>query len=229
MGREQESEVTARILAVVLELLAADGYNGVHLRTVASRAHVSLTRIYKLFPTRDELILVALEQWMAEHAYAEVELPVPAESVRDALTRVLRCVFEPWERNPTMLEVYHHARSGPGGQRLDQQGLAAVMPVAVDALRDLDPEYIHDLAIILTNMALALISRFATGTLEITGILPILERTVYRLTADNETASKQRTASHAEGQINASLADVSESLGQMVTRAQPPESHANRA
>lgn len=182
--------MTARILAVVQELLAADGYNGVQLRTVAARAHVSLTRIYKLFPTRDDLILVALERWMAEHSYAEVELPSPDESVRDALNRVLHCVFEPWERNPRMLEVYHHARSGPGGQRLDEQGLAAVMPVAVHALRDLDPEYIQDLAIILTNMVLSLISRFATGTLEITGILPILERTVYRLTADNETASR---------------------------------------
>lgn len=207
--------MTARILAVVLELLAADGYNGVQLRVVASRAHVSLAKIYKLFHTRDELILVALEQWMTEHAYAEVERPAAEESVRDAMTRVLRCVFEPWERNPTMLEVYHHARSGPGGQRLDAQGLSVVMPIAENALRDLDADYIQDIAVILTNMTVALIGRFATGTIEITEILPILERTVFRLTADNETAASKRTPTTG-APLNASLANISESLGRMI-------------
>lgn len=208
--------MAARIIAVVLELLAADGYDGVQLRTVASRAHVSLTKIYKIFRTRDELILAALEQWMTENTYAEMAPPAAEETVRAAMMRVLRCVFEPWERNPTMLEVYHHARSGPGGQRLDALGLSVILPVAEHALRDLDEDYVSDVALILTNMTVALIGRFATGTLEITGILPILERTVYRLTADNETAARQRTPS--DGPRNPALIDISDSLVRMAVR-----------
>lgn len=216
MGKDQESDASGRIIAAVLELLAENGYDGVQLRTVASRAHVSLAKIYKLFATRDELILSALEQWMTENAYAEVAPPIPGESVRDAMVRVLRGVFEPWEKHPTMLVAYHHARGAPAGHRLDAHGLTALLPVAEHAMRGLDQSYIDDIAVILPNMAMALIARFATGTLEITEILPILERTVYRLTADNESAATTRTATPTPQ--NPALANISATLGQMVTR-----------
>ncbi|WP_342800318.1 TetR family transcriptional regulator [Nocardia sp. No.11] len=193
MSSGTESDASAKIIAVVLGLLNTEGYEAVQLRAVAAEAHVSLAKIYRLFRTRDELIIAALEQWMATNAYADVTPPTPDESVRDSLIRVLRTVFEPWERNPKMLEAYHHARTGPGGERLDTQGLTAVLPVAEIALRDLDPGYLDDLGLILGNMALALIGRFAAGTLPITGILPTLERTVYRMTADNESAARRGT------------------------------------
>lgn len=178
---------------MVLDLLNSDGYEAVQLRTVAARAHVSLTRIYRYFPTRDELIIAALAQWMDENAYAAISPPDPDATLRDSLMDVLRCVFEPWERSPKMLEAYHHARTGPRGGRLDEQGLDVVLPVAGPILRDLDSAYVADLALILGNLALALIGRFATGSMEITDILPTLERTVYRLTADNATASARKT------------------------------------
>lgn len=217
MGREQESDAAERIIAVVLESVETDGYDGVQLRAIAGRARVSLAKIYRLFPTRDELILAALEQWMSEHAYAQVAPPAPEESVRDAMMRVLRCVFEPWERHPRLLEAYHHARSGPHGHRLDSQGLSAVLPVAEIVMRDLDPGYVEDVAIIMTNMTVALIGRFATGTVEITEILPILERTVHRLTADNETPAKTRVRADSpppEG-LTASFVVASDHLRQM--------------
>jgi hypothetical protein len=103
--------------------------------------------------------------------------------------RGLRYVFEPWERSPRMLEAYHRARSGPGGKRLDAQGMAAIVPLARAALAGADPAYAHDIEVILRNMAYAVIGRFASGTLDITAILPTLERAVFRLTADNETAA----------------------------------------
>ncbi|MGS2806468.1 TetR family transcriptional regulator [Nocardia sp. MW-W600-9] len=194
MSSGTESDASAKIVAVVLGLLTTEGYEAVQLRAVAAEAHVSLAKIYRLFRTRDELIIAALERWMAANAYADVTPPEPDESVHDSLIRLLRTVFEPWERNPKMLEAYHHARTGPGGERLDSQGLTAVLPAAEVALRDLDPGYLDDLGLILGNMALALIGRFAAGSLPITGILATLERTVYRLTADNESAARRHTA-----------------------------------
>ncbi|MFC4125681.1 TetR family transcriptional regulator [Nocardia rhizosphaerae] len=193
MTRGTDSDASAKIIAVVLDLLSTEGYEAVQLRAVAARAHVSLAKIYRLFHTRDELIIAALAQWMDANAYADVRPPEPDEPLRESLNRLLRNVFEPWERNPEMLEAYHHARTGPGGERLDSQGLLAVLPAAEVALRDLDPGYLDDLGLILGNMALALIGRFAAGTLPITQILTTMERTVYRLTTDNATAARRGT------------------------------------
>jgi AcrR family transcriptional regulator len=175
------------IVAVVQELLESGGYEAVHLRDVARRASVSLATVYRFFPTRDELIVTAIEQWMSSTSYADLAPSPPGESLYDGLMRGLRYVFEPWERSPRMLEAYHRARTGPGGKRLDAQGMAAIMPLARVALAEADPTYAHDIDLILRNMAYAVIGRFASGTLDITAILPTLERAVFRLTANNET------------------------------------------
>jgi TetR/AcrR family transcriptional regulator, cholesterol catabolism regulator len=176
-----------RIVVVVQQLLESDGYDAVQLREVARRARVSLATIYRLFPTRGELIVTAIEQWMSTHSYAELAMPEPGESVYDGLMRGLRYVFEPWESNPRMLEAYHRARTGPGGRRLDRQGMRAIEPNAAALLEHADPAYVDDLTLILKNMAYSVVGRFAAGTLDITAILPTLERAVFRLTADNET------------------------------------------
>ncbi|MFC8042216.1 TetR family transcriptional regulator [Nocardia sp. NPDC057353] len=196
MARGQDTEAHRQIVAVVLELLQTEGYDAVQLRVVAKRAHVSLTTVYKLFATRDELIVRAIQDWMAAEAYAELEPAPPDESTRDSLMRVLRSVFEPWERQPRMLEAYHYARQGPCGQLLDEQGLTVLLPVIAEAIQNLDPGYLEDVAVILGNVVLSLIGRFATGAVEISTILPTLERAVYRLTADNaaEAAGKPAPA-----------------------------------
>jgi AcrR family transcriptional regulator len=148
---------------------------------------VSHATIYRLFASRDELIVTAIERWMSTHSYAELALPTEGESVYEGLMRGLRYVFEPWERNPRMLEAYHRARTGPGGRRLDQQGMRAIQPNVDALLANADPEYVRDITVVLKNVAYAVVGRFAAGALDITAILPTLERAVFRLTADNET------------------------------------------
>ncbi|MFD0364753.1 TetR family transcriptional regulator [Nocardia sp. GCM10030253] len=181
------------IIDVVLELLESDGYDAVQLREVARRAHVSLATVYKHFSDRDELMIAAVERWMATNSYAGMEQPPTHENLRDGLMRVLRYVFEPWERNPRMLEAYHRARAAEGGQRLDNQGVNAILPVASPLFESADPSYLQDVALVLANMAYALIGRFADGSLAITEILPILERTVFRLTSDNSAEAEAAT------------------------------------
>ncbi len=178
------------IVAAVQELLETGGYDAVQLREVARRAHVSLATIYRLFPSRAELIVTAIEQWMSTNSYADLAAPAPDETLYDGLMRGLRYVFEPWERNPRMLEAYHRARLDPGGKRLDRQGMNAIMPNAAALLADADPDYVEDVTLILKNMAYAVVGRFAAGGLDVTAILPTLERAVYRLTADNETLAR---------------------------------------
>ncbi|MFD3704438.1 TetR family transcriptional regulator [Nocardia sp. NPDC058658] len=196
MAKKGEGDPARKITETTLSLLESEGYDAVQLRRVAGVAHVSLTTVYKLYPTRDELVLAAVAQWMATNTYTELDPPRPGESLADVLNRVTRYVFEPWERHPRMLAAYSHARSGPGGHRLDAQGFAAVLPAVSTMFARLDAEYAADLALVLTNMVYALLARFAHGDLEITEILPALERTIARLTQNNEAfaAAAERTA-----------------------------------
>jgi hypothetical protein len=134
---------------------------------------------------------------MSANSYAELAPPAPDESLYDGLMRGLRHVFEPWERNPRMLEAYHRARHDPGGKRLDRQGMNTMMPNADALLAGADPQYVEDVTLILKNLAYAVVGRFASGGLDVTAILPTLERGVYRLTADNETLARDARPSRA--------------------------------
>ncbi|WP_327146299.1 TetR family transcriptional regulator [Nocardia sp. NBC_01327] len=189
MSRKPEEDASKQIISVVLALLESEGYDAVQLREVARLARVSLATVYKRFPARDDLIVAAIEQWMADNSYAGVLPPAADETLYSGLMRVLRYIFEPWERNPRMLEAYHRARTGAGGQRLDAQGMSAMLPIAAQLVAGAEPAYVEDIGLILANMTYALTGRFVDKTLEITEILPILERAVFRLTSNNESAA----------------------------------------
>jgi TetR/AcrR family transcriptional regulator, cholesterol catabolism regulator len=182
------------IVDVVVDLLESEGYDAVQVRTVARRARISLATMYKLFGTRDELIVTALERWLDAHAYAALTMPEPGESPYETMVRVLRTVFQPWEEHPRMLEAYHRARSGPGGERLDRHGMAVVRPIVEAALPDADPQFLSDVELVHGYVVRGAIARFADREIEVTDILPILERALFLLTADvrNDTTAESR-------------------------------------
>jgi TetR/AcrR family transcriptional regulator, cholesterol catabolism regulator len=177
-----------RVLSVVIDMLATEGYDAVQLREVARRARSSLATIYKRYATRDELILAALECWMAENRYAGLATQThsPDESLYAGLMRVLRTIFEPWESHPGMLKAYFRARSAPGGQRLLRRGLDAVVPAGMEVLAGADESLVQDLENILSSLVYGLLGRFAADEIDITEILPTLDRAVLRLTSSYE-------------------------------------------
>jgi hypothetical protein len=99
---------------------------------------------------------------------------------------MFRTIFEPWEQHPLMLRSYFRARSGPGGQRLIQRGLDAVLPVARASLAQLDSGFAQDLELILTGVVFGFLGRFTEGEIDVTEIVPGIERTVFWLTAAYE-------------------------------------------
>lgn len=174
------------ILDIVVEMLDTEGYEAVQLREVARRARVSLATIYKRYPTRDELIVAALEGWMDANRYARLPSLIedlPGDSIYADLMHVMRTIFEPWERHPLMLRSYFQARSGPGGKRLIQRGVDAVVPVAKAILAQADPGFAKDLELILPGVVYGFLTRFAQGEIDVTEIVPGVERTVFWLTA----------------------------------------------
>jgi TetR/AcrR family transcriptional regulator, cholesterol catabolism regulator len=176
------------IIEIVVDLLDTQGDDAVQLREVARRARVSLSTIYKRYATRDELIAAALEWWMDNNRYAGLPSPDegPGESVYDDLMRVFRTIFEPWEQHPLMLRSYFRARSGPSGHRLIQRGVDAVLPIASSILSRLDPSFAKDLELILTGVVFGFLGQFTQGEIEVTDIVPGIERAVFWLTADRE-------------------------------------------
>ncbi|MGA8546242.1 MAG: TetR family transcriptional regulator [Mycobacterium sp.] len=177
------------IIEIVVDLLDTEGYEAVQLREVARRARVSLATIYKRYATRDELIVAALEWWMEANRYAGLAAPAvftPDSSVYSNLMDMFRTIFEPWEQHPLMLRSYFRARSGPGGQRLIQRGLEAVLPVARAGLAQVDSEFAQDFELILTGVIFGFLGRFTEGEIDVTEIVPGIERTVYWLTAAHE-------------------------------------------
>ena len=182
---DRRAQTYETILRVVMKLLESEGDEAVQVRTVAKRARVSLTTLYKLFPTLDDLVLAAIARWMETNGYAGLSNPPTHASLYDGLMWVHRQIFEPWERNPRMLRVYHRARSGPGGEQLDLQGMKKVEPVARAFLEGLDPAYAEDIAHAMTYLICGSIYRFSIGEIGVTDILPAIGRTLYRLTTDN--------------------------------------------
>lgn len=59
-GRPRSAEADEAILRTTLELLATEGLQGLSVETVAERAGVGKTTIYRRWPTKRELIVAAL-------------------------------------------------------------------------------------------------------------------------------------------------------------------------
>ncbi|MGW6425153.1 TetR family transcriptional regulator [Nocardia sp. NPDC055053] len=112
-------------LTAVCALLESDGYDALQLRGVARIARVSLRTIYNRYPSREELILAALSDWVSTNIYSQSAPSCRGDTLAQALMRVQRYIFEPWERSPGLLKSYARARSAPGGQCLDTVGFEA--------------------------------------------------------------------------------------------------------
>jgi TetR/AcrR family transcriptional regulator, cholesterol catabolism regulator len=179
--RKRPEDRDEEIVATVVHLLETEGYEAVQVRRIAAEASISLTTLYKLYGSRDELIIRAMERWMRENAYAGLASLPTADTAYDALSAIVRSVFGRWQRQPHMLVAFIRARMSTGGGRLDRQGFDIVNPAALPALDHLEPALLEDVVMILQHINIAVIERFAAGEIAVTEIVPIYERTLRRL------------------------------------------------
>lgn len=175
-----ESDADA-ILDVVLRLFEDGGEDALQLRQVAKQARVSLSTVYKFFPSRDELVIAAVERWMAEHVYSTLPALDPEEPLTDRLTRWFGQLLAPWVEQPDMLRIFIGAALLPGGQRLARQGEQLAGATAVHLFDGCEPQLAVDIAMILTNVIQGLLSRFAIGDIGMNELTDELERTIRRL------------------------------------------------
>lgn len=192
MRTREPTSTSTTVLDVVVDLIQSEGYHAVQVRTVAKRARIGLDTLYRFFPTRDELIIAALSRWIAANTSKAPDTP-PGASLYEGLVHVYTELFSPWLEHPRVLDAYVRARLRPGGDRLDSEGLAVLTPRLLDLFEDVDPDYRDDVLVIINNVLAASFGAVAQGALPIDQILPLMERTVYRLTTDNsEPAASAR-------------------------------------
>jgi AcrR family transcriptional regulator len=179
------------LIGIVVDMLDTEGYDAVQLREVARRARMSLATIYRRYPTRDALIVAALRWWMDANRYAAVSAPAPRdESLYGGLMRIFRSIFEPWEQHPQMLRAYVRAQSGPGGDELTQHGFDVVVPAAEAVLRGCDADFAGDMGAVLSSVIYGALSRFAAGILDITDVVPTIDRAVFWLAKAHDAVAR---------------------------------------
>lgn len=199
MARPSVEDRGDAIVETVIRLLETEGYDAVQVRRVAAEASVSLATMYKLYGSRDELIVCAVETWMAANAYAGLGELSPTDSAYEALAAIVRSVFARWEHQPHMLAAFIRARFGPGGARLGLQGFDVVEPIARRALADLDPDLLADLVTIVEHVLLGALDRFAAGEIAVDDIAPILDRTLLRILEPQRAPAVDRSRSEIDG------------------------------
>ncbi|MHB1138429.1 MAG: TetR/AcrR family transcriptional regulator [Microthrixaceae bacterium] len=85
VGRPRSPDADEAILRAVLDVFAESGYEGLSVETVAERAGVAKTTIYRRYPNKGELVLAAL------HHTESPEPPAPhTESLEEDLFRLAR-------------------------------------------------------------------------------------------------------------------------------------------
>jgi TetR/AcrR family transcriptional regulator, cholesterol catabolism regulator len=184
MTRELEVRTPAvadRIVAESIALFEVGGPDAVAVREVARRARVSLRDIYRLFGSRDDLIIVGVGEWMQQHMYASLERVSADTPPFDALIEQFRRMFEPWERNPRALETFVYALSTANGDILVRRGESVVGPINAELFADVDRDLADDLWLIITNVVYAQMAQVAAGHRSIDELVPTIERVIRRL------------------------------------------------
>ncbi len=90
VGRPRNEQVDEAVLDAALALLADGGYQAFSMETVAARAGVAKTTVYRRWPGKDELIMDAL-------VLMKGEVPVPpGGTFRDDLRFMIHAMREQW-------------------------------------------------------------------------------------------------------------------------------------
>src|SRR5262249_7192709 len=85
-GRPRDPEADRAILQATIELLSEEGYEGLSIESVAARAGVGKTTIYRRWPSKEPLVVDAIKAFKAP---VDPMPPREDESTRDALIRVI--------------------------------------------------------------------------------------------------------------------------------------------
>ncbi|TDD87388.1 TetR/AcrR family transcriptional regulator [Actinomadura rubrisoli] len=119
--REQPTLTRDQIVDAALELLDAEGLNGLSMRRLGTRLNSGATSVYWHVANKDELLELALDRVMAE-----VTVPDPADGWRAAATGYARSLRTMIHRHPWTVTLFgSRPLLGPNAVRVMDEVLAA--------------------------------------------------------------------------------------------------------
>jgi AcrR family transcriptional regulator len=173
----------ARAIDAVLALAEEGGYDAVQLRAVSERSGVGTRTIYDYFGSRDALLSAAVGEWLDREILEPAPRRVTGDTAAEQLLSVGRHVWDVWERNPRMLEVFVRTAlaEGPREDVLSKKGIRAFFPVPQDLLTPVDPDYARDVLMMLNTLTHSLMVSTVVGWIAPGVAFDMLERAIRRV------------------------------------------------
>jgi AcrR family transcriptional regulator len=98
-----------RILDATLALASAGGYDAVQMRAVAERADVALGTLYRYFPSKIHLLVVALTEALRQMHDKLDRRPIPGDTPADRMVYLLSRATRSMQRDPMLTEAMTRA------------------------------------------------------------------------------------------------------------------------
>ncbi|HEY2791760.1 MAG TPA: TetR/AcrR family transcriptional regulator C-terminal domain-containing protein [Micromonosporaceae bacterium] len=110
-----------RIVAAAIELLDADGPDGLSMRTLGTRLNSAATAVYWHVGSKDNLMALA-----GDEVWHEVELPDPAaKGWREAAADMATSLYAMLTRHPWLVQIFgSYIIFGPGKARHDDHAIS---------------------------------------------------------------------------------------------------------
>jgi AcrR family transcriptional regulator len=169
------------ILDAVVRAFENGGYDAVSLRGIAKDAHVSLTTIYDLFPSREALCVAAMHRWVAQqYKDAPPELVLGA-SRADRVMAIVEHLLDPFLKQPTMLDALSRLNQGDASGVLMDQAVIESMESWQALSGDADDQVTMTEQLMVYHLLCSLVIHYAGGAMPLERIVPYLRRFVRRL------------------------------------------------
>jgi TetR/AcrR family transcriptional regulator, mexJK operon transcriptional repressor len=81
-----------QILTAAVTLFAERGFEGTSTDAISAGAGVSKETLYRYYPSKEQLLVAAMQQLVLEGTFTDTSLQLPAEATREDLERVLRAL-----------------------------------------------------------------------------------------------------------------------------------------
>ncbi|WP_241385679.1 TetR family transcriptional regulator [Rhodococcus sp. CH91] len=170
-----------RIIASAEELAAEGGYDAVQMRAVADRSGVALGTVYRYFPSKNHLLVVALVLEFERAAESIAAAEIPGDSAAERLMGVLRGVLPRLSENPLRYDalvraaMFADASSAP---ELDRLGDVLTLLFAQAAGIDIVTEEVLNAVRIIADVWMSSLVAWVAGRYGVDDVLAHMDTAV---------------------------------------------------
>lgn len=171
-----------RIIASARELADEGGYDAVQMRAVADRSGVALGTVYRYFPSKNHLLVVALvlDFEAAGRRFADVD--VPGDTAPDRIMAVLRASVSALEDRPRLYDALVRATmfaDASSAAELDRLGQVLTELFARAAGIDTVTERVLNAVHIIADVWMSSLVMWAGGRESVDGVLAHMDSAVH--------------------------------------------------